>query len=155
MSDVPVITRKATIADATAIHRLVNAYARQGLMLGRALSEIYEHIRDFTVCEIGGEMVGCVALSIAWSDLAELRSLAVAAEHQRRGRGSVLCAACLTEAREMGLPRIFTLTYLPAFFEHLGYQRVDKQELPQKIWGECIKCPHFPDCDEVPLIRNV
>jgi amino-acid N-acetyltransferase len=153
--DAPVITRKATIADAPTIHRLINGYARQGLMLGRALSEIYEHIRDFTVCEVEGQVAGCVALSISWSNLGEVRSLAVAPEHQGRGLGKTLVETCLSEARAMGLPRLFTLTYIPEFFERLGYARVDKHELPQKIWGDCLKCPHFPDCNEVPLARDV
>lgn len=147
--------RPATLADAPAIQRLVNARAKEGLMLPRALSEIYEHIRDFLVCEVDGRVAGCVALSVSWADLGEVRSLAVEPALQGRGIGRMLVTACLDEARRMGLPRLFTLTYIPDFFKRLGFGPIEKADLPHKVWGECIKCPHFPDCDEVALIRPV
>lgn len=147
---------KARIADAQRIHELVNSFAEKGEMLPRALSEIYENLRDFFVIrDDQGEVIGCVALHINWSDLAEIKSLAVSEEMQDQGLGSMLVGACLKEARELGIPTVFCLTYKPAFFEKHGFCRVDKMELPRKVWSECYRCPKFPDCDEVALVRRL
>jgi amino-acid N-acetyltransferase len=144
---------KAKIGDAQRIHELVNSFAERGEMLPRALSEIYENLRDFFVIRSEqGEVIGCVALHINWSDLAEIKSLAVSGDKQSQGLGSRLVKACLKEARELGIPTVFCLTYKPAFFEKHNFRRVDKMELPRKVWSECYRCPKFPDCDEVALI---
>ncbi|MCJ7828645.1 MAG: GNAT family N-acetyltransferase, partial [Dehalococcoidia bacterium] len=87
-----------------------------------------------------------------WADLAEVKSLAVSEDKQAKGLGSVLIEACLDEARELGIPTVFCLSYKPAFFEKYNFRRVDKMELPRKVWSECYRCPKFPDCDEVALI---
>jgi amino-acid N-acetyltransferase len=90
-----------------------------------------------------------------WSDLAEIKSVAVTEENQRRGIGSQLVEACLQEARGIGLPTIFCLTYKPDFFQKFGFAEVDKMQLPRKVWTECYHCPKFPDCEEVALICNL
>lgn len=146
---------KAKIADVSQAYELINYFADKGEMLPRALSEIYENIRDFFVLREGDEIVGCVALHIAWADLAEIKSLAVKEDRQDQGLGSLLIQACLEEARELGIPTIFCLTYKPAFFEKYGFRQVDKMELPRKVWGECYRCPKFPNCDEVALIYEL
>jgi amino-acid N-acetyltransferase len=143
--------RKAHIADVKAIHKLLNAYARDGLMLSRSLSEIYEALRDFYVWEEAGEVVGTVCLHICWEDLAEVRSLAVAAELSGRGIGRRLVETCLDEARQLGLRKVFALTYQVDFFARLGFREIEKSELPHKIWGDCMKCPKFPECDEIAM----
>jgi amino-acid N-acetyltransferase len=143
--------RKARIPDARAIHKLLNTYARDGLMLSRSLSDIYEAIRDFYVFEEKGSVVGTVCLHICWEDLAEVRSLAVQGESEGKGVGRQLVQACLDEARHLGLKRVFALTYKPGFFEKLGFHLIEKSELPQKIWGDCMKCAKFPECDEIAL----
>ena len=144
---------KAKIGDAQRMHELVNKFADKGEMLPRALSEIYEDIRDyFVIRDRRGNVIACVALHINWSDLAEIRTLAVSEEKQEQGLGSLLIKACLDEAKELGIDRIFCLTYKPTFFEKNGFIQVDKVELPRKIWSECFRCPKFPDCDEVALI---
>lgn len=143
--------RKARIPDARAIHKLLNTYARDGLMLSRSLSEIYEAIRDFYVFEQDGSVLGTVCLHICWEDLAEVRSLAVHEETEGRGVGRQLVQACLDEARGLGLRRVFALTYKPGFFEKMGFHLIEKSELPQKIWGDCMKCAKFPECDEIAL----
>jgi amino-acid N-acetyltransferase len=112
------------------------------------LNAIYEDIRDFFIIEEGGRMVGCCALHVTWGDLAEVKSLAVDESAQSKGYGMQLVNACLNEARDLGVPRVFALTYLPDFFEKAGFSRVDKGTLPHKIWSECINCPKFPDCGE-------
>jgi len=142
---------KATIQDAARIHRMINDFARQGKMLPRSLSEIYENIRDFYVIRENNRVIACGALHVIWEDLAEVKSLAVTQDHQKQGWGEKLVRKCLDEASVLGIPRVFCLTYTPDFFSKCGFKKVPKEELPQKIWGECFKCPKFPDCDETAL----
>ncbi len=143
---------KARIGDIPQIQRLVNYFADKGEMLPRSLSELYENIRDLFVVRDGDEVVACAALHIFWSDLAEIRAVAVAEEIQDKGAGALLVQACLEETRSLGIETVFCLTYKPDFFERLGFHQVDMMELPRKVWGECLKCPKFPNCDEVALI---
>lgn len=143
---------KAKIKDIAQIHQLISYFAEKGEMLARPLSELYEDIRDFLVVRQGEQVIACVALHISWSDLAEIRSLAVAENSQNQGIGQQLIEACLTEAQALGILTVFCLTYKPAFFERFGFHQVDKMELPRKVWTECYRCPKFPNCDEVALI---
>ncbi|MDY0276159.1 MAG: N-acetyltransferase [Desulfomicrobium sp.] len=141
--------RKAQISDVKNIQKLLTLFAGRGEMLSRSLSELYESVRDFYVMvDEDGKLLGAAALHIVWDDLAEIRSVAVAEDAGRKGVGSALVSACIEEARELGLQRVFCLTYKPEFFGKFGFQLVDKATLPQKVWGDCIKCPKFPDCDE-------
>ena len=146
---------KATIKDVPQIHQLINYFADKGEMLARSLSEIYENIRDYFVVRQGERVIACVALHISWSDLAEIKSLAVVEDSQEQGIGAQLVEACLKEAGELGIPTIFCLTYKPAFFKKLCFSQKDKMELPHKVWGECYRCPKFPNCDEVALIYQM
>jgi amino-acid N-acetyltransferase len=146
---------KALVADAPQIHKLVNNFAERGEMLARPLSEIYENIRDFFVVREDGRIIACAALHIAWADLAEVKSLAVGEEHRRQGLGERLVAACAAEAKQMGISSLFCLTYVAPFFQKCGFLQVDKNTLPHKIWGECYRCPKYPDCDETALIFEV
>ena len=146
---------KAKIADATQMHKLINEFAGQEEMLPRALSEIYENIRDYFVVRDGGRVIACVALHVSWVDLAEIKSLAVADGFQGKGMGRALVQVCIEEAKELGIATVFCLTFKPEFFEKCGFARIDKRELPRKVWGECYTCPKFPDCDEVPLTVNL
>jgi amino-acid N-acetyltransferase len=144
---------KAKINDAQRIHELVNSFANKGEMLPRALSEIYENLRDFFVIrDRDKQVIGCGAIHVTWADLAEIKSLAVSDDKQAKGLGSTLVESCLSEAKELGIPTVFCLTYKPAFFEKHNFHQVDKMELPRKVWSECYRCPKFPDCDEVALI---
>ncbi|UCD54031.1 MAG: N-acetyltransferase [Dehalococcoidia bacterium] len=145
---------RAKISDVAQMHELINSFANKGEMLPRSLSEIYENVRDFFVIREGERVVACAAMHVVWSDLAEVKSVAVAEKGQGQGIGAQLVQACLKEAKELGIPTVFCLTYKPAFFEGLGFSQVDKLELPRKVWGECYRCPKFPDCDEVALIYH-
>ena len=148
--------RKARMGDVKAIQKLIAEYARKGDMLPRSLSEIYENLRDYFVYTgEGGEVIGSAAIHIMWEDLAEVRSLAVRDGHMGKGVGTKLVEACVSEAIVLGILRIFALTYKPEFFEKLGFVLVDKAELPQKIWTDCLKCSKFPDCDEVALVSDL
>jgi amino-acid N-acetyltransferase len=146
---------KARVSDAASIHRMISHFADRGEMLPRALSEIYDGIRDYFVVRESGQVVACAALHVTWVDLAEIRSLAVDEKEQKQRIGSVLVEACLEEAKGLGIPRVFCLVRKPAFFEKHGFQLVDKMELPQKVWAECYRCPKFPNCDEVALVSHL
>ena len=146
---------RARVSDANSMHRLISHFADKGEMLPRALSEIYDGIRDYFVVRKGGRVIACAALHVTWADLAEIRSLAVDKKEQNQSIGSLLTQACLEEAKELGIPKVFCLVRKPAFFEKHGFQLIDKKELPQKVWAECYRCPKFPDCDEVALIRHL
>ncbi len=146
---------KARLSDTESMHRLISYFADKGEMLPRALSDMYEGIREYFVVKEGDQIVACAALHVTWVDLAEIRSLAVAEQEQNQKIGSLLIQACLEEARALGLPRVFCLVRKPGFFERHGFQLIDKAELPQKVWAECYRCPKFPNCDEVALIRRL
>ncbi len=154
--DIPAepVIRKARAEDVPAIQKLVAYFAARGELLPRTLNELYQHLRDFFVYELHGEVVGIAALSLYWEDLAEVRSLAVQEGQGGKGLGAALVHACLDEAARLGIRRVFALTYRPGFFEKLGFQEIDKRELPQKIWKDCIRCAKFACCDEVALIRD-
>ena len=150
--------RKTNIKDIRSIHELLGYYADQGLLLPRSLSELYVHLRDFFVIEDSnkkGSVIAVCALGICWEDLAEIRSLAVAQDQQGKGLGSQLVEVCLEEARSLGLKKIFALTYIPEFFSSLGFKVVEKSTLPHKVWADCLKCPKFPDCDEIAMILEL
>jgi|SRR5208283_654923 len=147
--------RKAHISDIKAVHRLINECAAKGEMLSRSLAELYDNMRDYFVYEEQGEVVGACALHICWEDLAEIRSLCVIPEFRRSGIGRDLVSACLKEAREFRVERVFLLTYQEGFFSKFGFRLVDKTELPQKIWTDCVKCAKFPMCDEIAMVTKV
>lgn len=143
--------RKAILQDARQIHKLLLTYAKDGLVLPRSLMEIFEAIRDFYVFVEEDRVIGAAALNICWEDLAEVRSLVVHKDYGGRGIGRYLVEACIGEARQLGIGRVFALTYQQVFFEKLGFTVIEKSQLPQKIWGDCIKCAKFPECDEIAL----
>lgn len=152
------MVRKAIIADVKAIHKLLGYYGDQGLLLARPISEIYDHLRDFFVAcedETSDTVLGVCALGICWEDLGEIRSLAVEKGHQGKGLGAELVKTCLDEARTLGLKRVFVLTYVPGFFSEFDFSETEKSNLPHKVWGVCLKCPKFPDCDETAMITDL
>lgn len=146
--------RKATLKDAKAIQKLVNSRAQKGEMLPRPISEIYENIRDYFVAVERGRLVGVAGLHVNWEDLAEIKSVAVAENNQGRGLGKSLVEACLEEGVALKIKTFYALTYVPVFFKKLGFKRVKRESLPHKVWNECIKCPHFPNCDEIAMIKE-
>ncbi len=147
--------RKAGIKDIKQIHSIINISASKGEMLPRPLGELYDNIRDYFVYEKDGGIVGAGALHICWEDLAEIRSLCVVEPFRGKGIGRTLVNACIDEAQSFNVERIFLLTYQDGFFKKCGFSFVDKKELPQKIWSDCIRCPKFPECDEIAMIRIV
>lgn len=155
MAAIMAVLRKAKAPDVPHIQRLINHYAERGDVLPRALGEIYDNLRDFFVVENDGEIIPCAACHVRWGNLAEVKSLAVAESRGGQGWGKGLLEACLEDAQALGIPSVFALTYVPPFFERQGFVRIDKAQLPHKIWHECTRCPKFPDCGEVALVREV
>lgn len=151
--EVKIKVDNARVSDGASIHQLISYFADRGELLPRALSEIYENIREYFVVREGDRIIGCVALHVTWADLAEIRSLAVQEQEQNKGIGSMLVQACVEEAKALGIPKLFCLVRKPAFFEKHGFKLIEKTQLPQKVWAECYRCPKFPNCDEVALIR--
>ncbi len=149
--------RKATIKDIKAIHILLHEYGKKEELLARPLSELYDHVRDFSVYEdrSNGTIIGCCALQFCWEDLAEIRSLAVHPDHLSKNIGSKLTETVLDEARSFNITRVFTLTYKPNFFQKFGFVQIDRSELPLKIWSDCIICVKFPDCDEIAMLKEL
>jgi amino-acid N-acetyltransferase len=143
---------RAKIPDVPQMHKLINYYADKGEMLARPLSELYEGIRDYLVVREGERVVACAALHVAWADLAEIRSVAVTEDRKKTGLGASLVQACLEEAGALGIETVFCFTYKPEFFKRQGFVDIDKMELPRKVWTDCLRCPKFPNCDEMALI---
>jgi len=146
---------KARTKDASQINKLINGFAEKEEMLPRPLSEIYENIRDYFIIKDGQKVIACAALHVNWSDLAEIKAMAVAGDNQRQGLGNLLLKACLDDARLLGIPTVFCLTYKPGFFEQAGFYQVEKMELPHKVWNECYRCVKFPNCDEIALVYQM
>ncbi|NLW47496.1 MAG: N-acetyltransferase [Firmicutes bacterium] len=147
--------RKAKMPDVEALHKLINELAEQGLMLPRSRSVLYESLREFTIIENDGKFIGGGALHIIWEDLAEVRALAIKPEFHGKGIGKELIKELTNEAKELGIPQIFALTYQVEFFKKCGFEEIVKEKMPQKVWKDCINCPKFPNCDEVAMIRAV
>jgi amino-acid N-acetyltransferase len=145
--------RAAHIKDMREIQKLLESSSRRGELLPRSLGELYESVRDFKVyTDKKGSIVGLCALHPTWEDLGEIRSLFVQESFRRQGIARQLIFSCLEEAKTLGIQRIFTLTFNPAFFQRLGFTAIDKAALPHKIWADCVRCIHFPDCKEKALM---
>ena len=149
------VLRSAQLSDLPAMLRLINGYAAQSLMLPRTELELCESLRDFLVGVEGGELVGVGALHFYTQHMAELRSLAVASTKTRSGVGQKLARELLDHARQFGVDVVFVFTYVPGFFEKLGFHSVDRGALPLKTWKDCLRCPMFQACDEVALAYMV
>lgn len=149
------ILRKAKLSDVENIMNLINGFADQGLMLPRSRNTLYEHLREFLIIEEDQKIIGVGSLHIIWDDLAEIRALAVSKEHQGRGLGKTLVQHLLKEAEEIECPQVFTLTYQTEFFARCGFTLINKEDMPHKVWKECIHCVKFPNCDENAMILTL
>jgi amino-acid N-acetyltransferase len=154
--EMPIVER-AKVGDVPAIYGLLRKLSTQGLLLPRSYVNLYESLQTFKVARVPGDppgLAGIGALQVAWEDLAEVRSLAVTDELRGQGLGRDLTAALEGEARALGIGRVFVLTYVPGFFEKLGYRVVSLDTLPQKIWAVCFNCVHYPNCQEIALVKD-
>ena len=149
------LIRKAKLEDVDQIKTLVDFYASKDRMLSRSLSYLYEHVREYVVCQEGDLILGCGALHVTWKNLAEVKSLAVDPRFMNKGVGKDILNACLKEAKELGISEVFTLTLETDFFVKYGFKKIPKEKLPMKIWGECMQCNKYPNCDEEALIYKI
>src|SRR3954462_5595765 len=124
-------------------------------MLFKSYAQLFESLRDFAVYEEDGKVIGCVALSIIWADLTEVRSLAVDDRYRGRGVGSQLARWCIDEARRLRIRKLMSLTYEQRFFEKLGFEVVAKETLPLKVWSDCVRCPKNENCDEIAMVLTL
>ena len=147
---------KANLSHIKSMQELIQPEIDSGVILARNDDEIAMNIRSYTLAFIDNELVGFCALHIHTSSLAEIRSLIVKDTIRGKNIGQSLVKHCLDEAIELGLKRILSLTYMVSFFENLGFLEIPKETIPEhKIWADCIKCKHFPVCNEVSLIKNL
>lgn len=149
------LIRPATLEDVPSVLKLINSHAQKGLMLMKSPLDIYRGIFNFVVCEIDGQIVGCSRLAVVWKDIGEVASLAVSDDYKRQGIGKKLVMACLEKAKQIGLPRVFTLTYQVDFFTHCGFKIVERDSLPYKVFGDCLKCPKVDCCDENAMVMDL
>lgn len=152
--------QKAKVEDVPQIYKLVNKFAKKNLMLPRVLNEIYEKILEFFIIKQNKKVIGCAAIHITWTGkdqdvLAEIRSLAIEENYQKKGLGTALVNKIEEEAKKLGVKQIFALTFVPEFFKKLGYKVIPRETLPHKVWTECINCPFFIECKEVPVIKKL
>jgi amino-acid N-acetyltransferase len=147
--------RKAKIQDVGTIHKLLEYFSDKEMLLPRPLSELYDNLRDYVVAEEDGKVIGCCALHACWEEMGEIKSLAIEESYQKKGIAKNLMNFCLKEAPQLGLKRIFVLTYVPGFFKDFGFKEIPKEDLPHKVWKECLACPKFPDCGEISLIKDI
>ena len=155
MTSVALQVRKAGMKDIPNILTLINSYAANGIMLPRTEFEMSENIRDFSVAYEGEILVGCGALHFYTPTSAEVRSLAVLPEMKQHGVGRAVVEALEREALDNDLHSIFAFTYVPQFFQKLGFAEVERGELPLKAWKDCLRCPKFHNCDEIAVLKHL
>ena len=150
---IPLDVRKARMSDIAPMLALINGYAATGTMLPRTEFEISESMRDFSVAESGGRLLGCGALHFYSPTTGEIRSLAVDESAKTHGVGRRLIETLIEEAFEYSLDAVFAFTYVPDFFRKMGFLEVERGALPLKAWKDCLRCPKFQGCDEIAMIR--
>lgn len=147
-------TRNAVLPDVEHIHAIIQPHADAGTLLPRSIAELCENVRDFVVAEEDGHIVGCGALHLYGRHLAEIRSIAVAPESKGRGVGRALVDALMDEARRQSVTCVCLFTRTPSFFAHLGFEIARREELPDKIYKDCVCCPKLSDCDEIAMVKG-
>jgi len=145
--------RKASMQDIPPLLDLINGYAAKGIMLPRTEFELSENMRDFTVAWDGNRLAGCGALHFYSPTVGEIRSLAVAESHKTHGIGRLIVESLVYEAKLYGLDAAFAFTYVPRFFARVGFNEVERGELPLKAWKDCLRCQKFHNCDETAVLR--
>jgi amino-acid N-acetyltransferase len=147
-------TREALLRDATQIHDLIASYSGDGTLLPRTLPEICENIRDFVVVEDAGRIMGCGALHLYGPHLAEVRSIAVRPEEKGVGAGRLLIDALLKQASRQEVTCVCLFTRIPSFFARMGFTVATREQIPDKLYKDCHRCPRFDNCDEVAMFRG-
>jgi amino-acid N-acetyltransferase len=147
--------RKALPEDIDALHDLIQGYALQGIMLPRSKGALLRHLDSFIVAEEAGKLIGCGSLFRLGSDLVEIRSLGMADGYKGRGLGTQIVDALIAEARKLNVPKVMALTYAVPFFVKNGFQVVDKEIFPEKVWTDCVNCSKQDRCDEIAVVKSL
>ncbi len=148
---------KAKLSDIPAMQALVAPEVKEGIILNRTEDEVATNIRSYVLAKDGDKLVGYTALHIHSRRLAEIRSLIVDEAYRGQNVGQRMVQFTLDEAKNIGVEEdVLVLTYLPQFFLKLNFKEIDKEVIPEhKIWADCIKCIHFPICNEVALVYKL
>jgi amino-acid N-acetyltransferase len=147
--------RRAQTGDVRAIRALIDANVTSGRLLDKPTVTLYEDIQEFWVaCDAAGQVVGCGALHVMWEDLAEIRTIAVSAAHQGRGAGNEVVAALLATARQLGVERVFVLTFAVQFFQRHGFEAIKGEAATPEVYAELLRSydegvAEFLDLDRV------
>ena len=147
-------TRRAILPDVEQLHHIIHGYAEVGTLLPRSLAELCENVRDFIVVEDEGRIVGCGALHLYGRHLTEIRSIAVLPEYKGKGAGRLLVEGLLQEAEHHHVSCVCLFTRIPDFFAHFGFRVAQREELPDKIYTDCVNCPKLHACDEIAMVRG-
>ena len=147
--------RAASLDDVTGIHKLLKYFSDRGILLPRSESDIYQSLREFQIIRLGEKVIACCALQIFTRSLGEIRSLAVSPEYSRSGLGRRMVLSMEREAQDIGLEKLMALTYEVQFFNRMGFDVVEMSVLPEKVWGACINCHKFRNCDEIAVLKNL
>jgi len=148
--------KKASLHNISDMQELVLPEVESGIILERSSDEIATNIRSYTLAYHSDKLIGFCALHVHTASLAEIRSLIVKDGFRGKKIGENLIKICSEEAQNLGLEKLLSLTYKQSFFEKLGFVEIQKESIPEhKIWADCIKCKHFPVCNEVSLIKNL
>ena len=147
-------TRKAILPDVSQIHDLILHFSQEGTLLPRTLSELCENVRDFHVVEDQQTVIACGALHLYGRHLTEVRSIAVHPEHNGKGAGRLLIDALLIEAEHHHVQCVCLFTRIPDFFARFGFSIAKRENLPDKIYKDCVNCPKLHACDEVAMIHG-
>ncbi len=147
--------RAAQVQDVESIYQLMLPFMQDKTLIERNQDDIFEHLQEFIVAVKEQSIVGVSALHIYGSNLAEIRSLVVSPKAQRMSIGHKLVKACEEMGAQLGVTRMFALTYVDKFFLEQGYEVVAKESLPQKVWTVCIHCPKFSHCDEIAVVKSL
>lgn len=148
------LTRSAILPDVDQIHSIIRLYSGNGVLLPRTMAELCENVRDFMVTEHEGKIVGCGALHLYGRHLAEIRSIAVVPEVKGLGAGRKLVESLLAEAERHRVTCVCLFTRIPDFFAHMGFGVASREELPDKIYKDCLHCPNLYACDEIAMYRG-
>lgn len=148
---------KAKLSDIKAMQSLVVAEVKDGIILERSEDEVATNIRSYILAKEDEKLVGYAALHIHSPRLAEIRSLIVSSEYRGKSIGKEMVLFALAEAESLDVSEeVLVLTYLPEFFKKMDFVEIPKETIPEhKIWADCIKCIHFPICNEVSLVYKL
>lgn len=147
------VCRKATLEDLDTLVNLIRGYAEKGIMLPRSRELLEKQLEWFVVAEIDDDVVGCGSLTRLGQDLVEIRSLGISDGHKGQGIGSKIVDCLIEEARRLEIPKVMALTYEVSFFQKNGFDVVEKEIFPEKVWKDCVHCKKQHACDEIAVLK--